>query len=88
MSAATLNTGLPRRKRSTPALASNRGSKLKLAKSYPGLVPAQVCFEAWLPEALRLANEYIRTKRDLHRAALELERHIRGMLPRMKGIEV
>jgi hypothetical protein len=71
----------PPKKRSDPfslVAGTGPGSKLRIAIGYHGAGAKQALFTAWQLEAARLALEYLRTAREIHRLAFE--RHMGGML--------
>ena len=74
----TDSVGAPGQKRRSPALCGNPGSDLQLAAMYQVPAPTQ----GWFLEGVRLAEEYLRTGRQSHLAALE--RHVAGILQRMR----
>ena len=55
---------------------------LRLAAAYLSASASQALFKAWQREAARLAREYLRTGRPIHRLAFE--RHMGGMLIRLR----
>jgi hypothetical protein len=65
------------------ALAGGNTKTIRLAAGYLSAGASQALFKAWQREAARLAREYLRTGREVHRLAFE--RHVGGMLMRLRG---
>ena len=84
MKTAAIYTG-QRWKRSGPfSLAAGTGSenRLRLAEDYRSRGVCQAHLAAWRREAARLAREYLRTGREIHRIAFQ--EHVGGMLMRLR----
>jgi hypothetical protein len=63
-------------------MAAGDTKTLRLAAAYLPVGGSQAQFKAWQREAARLAREYLRTGRPIHRLAFE--RHMGGMLQRFR----
>jgi hypothetical protein len=75
---APLETGPPVKRRAPGQRNPSAVSDVRLANGYLDAKGAQASFTAWQREAVRLASEYLRTGREIHRLAFE--RHVGGML--------
>ena len=65
-------------------MAAGDTKTIRLTAAYLTAGGSQAQFKAWQREAARLAREYLRTGREIHRIAFS--RHLNGMLLRLRRI--